>query len=198
MFPLCLFAENSKRESKENQWMGVSVSSQGPGGKVLVSVLEDDKLLQSHGQVPHSFKYFPNMQNKQLFCLLRRAPIATSAAAMSTRRSNPVTSLAAATCWVRTWPSTQDRARTEATGTSVRVDPEATRCLEAASRGCPPPLTRTSITSSSELLGRTTGKVVDWCLLSKVYQYVFKVHRAKSIFGLLLWYIGQFYNYWST
>ncbi|XP_075877228.1 integrin alpha-6b isoform X2 [Nelusetta ayraudi] len=27
--------EDTRRESKENQWMGVSVSSQGPGGKVL-------------------------------------------------------------------------------------------------------------------------------------------------------------------
>lgn len=36
--PLCLCAEDTRRESKENQWMGVSVSSQGPGGKVLVGL----------------------------------------------------------------------------------------------------------------------------------------------------------------
>lgn len=35
----CLFKEDSRRENKENQWMGVTISSQGPGGKVLVRVL---------------------------------------------------------------------------------------------------------------------------------------------------------------
>lgn len=32
----CLFAEDLRKESKENQWMGVTVQSQGPGGKIVV------------------------------------------------------------------------------------------------------------------------------------------------------------------
>lgn len=34
----CRCIEDLKRESKQNQWMGVTVSSQGPGGKVMVSL----------------------------------------------------------------------------------------------------------------------------------------------------------------
>lgn len=32
----CLCVEDLKSESKENQWMGVTVNSQGPGGKIVV------------------------------------------------------------------------------------------------------------------------------------------------------------------
>lgn len=33
---ICLCVEDLTRESKENQWMGVTVNSQGPGGKIVV------------------------------------------------------------------------------------------------------------------------------------------------------------------
>lgn len=33
---VCSFTEDSMKEIKENQWLGASVSSQGPGGKVVV------------------------------------------------------------------------------------------------------------------------------------------------------------------
>lgn len=33
----CLASANVQKESKENQWLGVSVRSQGPGGKIVVS-----------------------------------------------------------------------------------------------------------------------------------------------------------------
>lgn len=40
MSSLCLFfyrrVENKATEDKENQWMGVTVKSQGPGGQVVV------------------------------------------------------------------------------------------------------------------------------------------------------------------
>lgn len=32
----CLCVEDLNSESKENQWMGVTVNSQGPGGKIVV------------------------------------------------------------------------------------------------------------------------------------------------------------------
>lgn len=32
-----IIKEDPKRESKEDQWMGVTVQSQGPGGKIVVS-----------------------------------------------------------------------------------------------------------------------------------------------------------------
>lgn len=31
------FTADPKKESKENQWLGVTVKSQGPGGKIVVS-----------------------------------------------------------------------------------------------------------------------------------------------------------------
>lgn len=34
------FKEDIQVENKENQWMGVTVQSQGPGGKVVVSQTE--------------------------------------------------------------------------------------------------------------------------------------------------------------
>lgn len=33
-----MHVENLAQENKQNQWMGVTVQSQGPGGKILVSV----------------------------------------------------------------------------------------------------------------------------------------------------------------
>lgn len=38
MFPVLLSTADPSSESKEDQWMGVTVQSQGPGGKVVVSV----------------------------------------------------------------------------------------------------------------------------------------------------------------
>ena len=35
---IIMFTVDKKSESKENQWLGVVVQSQGPGGKVLVSM----------------------------------------------------------------------------------------------------------------------------------------------------------------
>lgn len=35
-----------QRESKENQWLGVSVKSQGPGGKIVVSASWGDSGLE--------------------------------------------------------------------------------------------------------------------------------------------------------
>lgn len=37
VFVFVLLKENAKIENKENQWMGVTVQSQGPGGKIVVS-----------------------------------------------------------------------------------------------------------------------------------------------------------------
>lgn len=38
-------------ESKENQWMGVSVQSQGPGGKIVVCAIKPlDILREKRGQ----------------------------------------------------------------------------------------------------------------------------------------------------
>lgn len=41
-FLLCFPSVNLNRESKDNQWLGVTVKSQGIGGKVVVS--EEDIL----------------------------------------------------------------------------------------------------------------------------------------------------------
>lgn len=38
----CLASANVQKESKENQWLGVSVQSQGPGGKIVVSITSCD------------------------------------------------------------------------------------------------------------------------------------------------------------
>lgn len=38
IFDLCFSKENVQTENKENQWMGVTVQSQGPGGKIVVSL----------------------------------------------------------------------------------------------------------------------------------------------------------------
>lgn len=38
----CLASANVQKESKENQWLGVSVRSQGPGGKIVVSTTCDN------------------------------------------------------------------------------------------------------------------------------------------------------------
>ena len=35
-----IFKEDVRFENKENQWMGVTVQSQGPGGKIVVSQTE--------------------------------------------------------------------------------------------------------------------------------------------------------------
>lgn len=40
--------EDTTRESKEKQWLGVSVSSQGPGGKVMVCDGRNLALFQDH------------------------------------------------------------------------------------------------------------------------------------------------------
>lgn len=37
LYSFCYWVEDLSKESKENQWMGVTVTSQGPGGKVVVS-----------------------------------------------------------------------------------------------------------------------------------------------------------------
>lgn len=39
---LCCYIlkEDVRTENKENQWMGVTVQSQGPGGKIVVSTTE--------------------------------------------------------------------------------------------------------------------------------------------------------------
>lgn len=51
--------EDPARESKQMQWMGVSVSSQGPGGKVMVRLcdLRNQALFQDH-QLHISFIHF--------------------------------------------------------------------------------------------------------------------------------------------
>ena len=37
-FCVLVCSEDPTKVSKENQWMGVTVNSQGPGGKIVVSV----------------------------------------------------------------------------------------------------------------------------------------------------------------
>ena len=37
VFRWYILTEDTKKEYKENQWMGVTVQSQGPGGKIVVS-----------------------------------------------------------------------------------------------------------------------------------------------------------------
>lgn len=89
-------AEDTAKESKENQWMGVSVSSQGPGGKILVRLLV---FLSDH-----DIKTQINIKSDRIksFFFLdfgsgRLVPIATSAGTTWARASSPVTLLAGAT-----------------------------------------------------------------------------------------------------
>lgn len=46
LFPLLILSvlppADAQKESKENQWLGVSVRSQGPGGKIVVSTTSCD------------------------------------------------------------------------------------------------------------------------------------------------------------
>lgn len=45
------FSADLRLENKENQWMGVSVKSQGPGGKIVVS---QTKYLNHHSLDPRA------------------------------------------------------------------------------------------------------------------------------------------------
>lgn len=42
LIPSVFASANVQKESKENQWLGVSVRSQGPGGKIVVSTTTCD------------------------------------------------------------------------------------------------------------------------------------------------------------
>lgn len=59
-------AENTERESKENQWMGVTVNSQGPGGKIVVRLFI---LVSEHQQTTHYYEQrFKNFFRSTQIC----------------------------------------------------------------------------------------------------------------------------------
>lgn len=152
--------EDVRVENKENQWMGVTVQSQGPGGKIVVSET-DHPPQRSHS---HSFQlcsYRLWVKLRCTFCNFRLVPIAIRGARLWTRLWSTGTSRGAVTFWARTWPSTRSPTRTEVTGTSARADPEATRCSDLANKVWLPPLPRTTITWCLEHRERTTGKVTN-------------------------------------
>lgn len=69
-----IFKEDVRFENKENQWMGVTVQSQGPGGKIVVSQTErlNSKLMQIHQKtlfVARSILFFSALYINQLWVL---------------------------------------------------------------------------------------------------------------------------------
>lgn len=100
--------------------------------------------------------------NWAVSCIFRLVLTAIRGACLWTPLRSPGTSPGAAMSWVRTWPSTSPLTRTGVTGTSVRAEPEAMRCLDLASRVCQPPSPRTTITWCLEHQELTTGKVPNY------------------------------------
>lgn len=97
--------------------------------------------------------------NSAAFGHFRLVLTAIRSACSWTRLRSHWTSLAAVMSSVRTWLSTRPLMRMEGTGTSVRAEPEAMRCLALASRVWRLPSPRTTIMWCLEHQELTTGKV---------------------------------------
>lgn len=72
-----LLTEDVRVENKEDQWMGVTVQSQGPGGKIVVSGTDSPSVTP-----PHFLPAPGLMWSSALSVPFRRAPTATRGAFM--------------------------------------------------------------------------------------------------------------------
>lgn len=118
-------------------------------------------------------------QQRPLSFCARHVPIATSVCCSRTHPKRHVTSLDAATCSVKTWALTANRMRMGATGNSVMAALGVMKGLGPVSKAWLPPSLKTTIMSSLEHQGRTTGKV------EMIFLCVLVTHR--SLFWPLAW-----------
>ena len=210
----CIYTADVLVENKENQWMGVTVQSQGPGGKIVVSdglcplSRCPPKSINWQGSVIHINRHsfcisrvtmvtiwqaYSDVSwcDEMVFCLCRLVPTATRGGFLGTRAKSRVTSSAAATSWVRTWPSTPNPMRTGGTGSSVRAEREAMRDSGRASRVSLLPLLKTTTIWSLGPQEPTTGKVgmlprVWMCLTQRDHKATLPIYSRIFVFILFL------------